>query len=277
MKKLILLLFISYCSFYNSQETKDSIIAKNGKYGLLYETKVILFPAYDYVKEEIKGFLYVFYKGKDGLLVNNEGVRLAEKVKAIYTYRCDTVQVLDKNNKMYFIDTKRKNPFQCGMIAGNDIVGDVEYKYKIKEDYIVITLHKYREMSRSYIYGYKKGTRNHTFVNGQEELEYEPYWYYQKNYKPLKAELVISKKKNKYGVWDFKEEKIILPFKYDKIIPNNSYLCLEKNGLKTFYPNIGTDPKYKKLEPYIEYFARFETTEGRKGWVDRKGKEYFDD
>lgn len=87
---------------------------------------------------------------------------------------------------------------------------------------------------------------------------------------------MILKEDKKYGVWSLLEEKYILSLEFDKIQNFTSYLSLEKNGLSTFYPNIGTEPKYQKLEPYIEYFARFETPNGKKGWVDRKGKEYFD-
>ncbi|AZA47630.1 hypothetical protein EG346_05255 [Chryseobacterium carnipullorum] len=95
-------------------------------------------------------------------------------------------------------------------------------------------------------------------------------------YAPLKYSYVIAEVENKYGVWDFKDKKAILPFEYDKIISYQKYLLLEKNGLVTFYPNVGTEPKYKNLESYIGAFTRFETPDGRKGWIDRKGKEYFD-
>lgn len=95
-------------------------------------------------------------------------------------------------------------------------------------------------------------------------------------YDTLNDYFVVVEKRGKYGVWDFQRKKKILPFIYDKVDPNATYIYLEKKGLATFYPNIGAKPKYKKLEHYIEYFARFETIDGKKGWVDRNGKEYYD-
>ena len=278
-RTLVLILF-SLFSFNYAQVRKDSIILEKGKYGLIYENKVILSPIYDSIENVDRGFLSIFYKNREGLLVNDEGVILAEKIKAIYKYKCDTVQII-KRNEMLFIDTKRKYPFGCYSIKEHFIVGDLAHDYKIGNEFIIVHSSGYvvdEYQSYNHTYNYLNRTKDHLFVNGTKELYYEPDgWYYKEVFRPLKAEYIICKKKGEYGVWDFKENKIILPFKYDKIIPNNSYMCLEKNGLKTFYPNIGTEPKYKKLERYIEYFARFETVDGRTGWVDRKGKEYFDE
>jgi len=113
--------------------------------------------------------------------------------------------------------------------------------------------------------------------NSTSKISAEDYWYYIGFYKPLEPSYIIAKKANKFGVWDLKEEKTIIPFDYNTIEPKKgTYLLLEKNNLVTYYPNIGLIPKYKYLSDYKEYFARFEYPDGKKGWVNRKGIEYYD-
>lgn len=123
-----------------------------------------------------------------------------------------------------------------------------------------------------------KGVKKVKFINNSHsEISAEDYWYYIGFYKPLKPSYIIAKKSGKFGVWDIEENKSIIPFHYKNIDPKNStHLLLEKNGLSTYYPNIGSTPKYKYLSNYNEYYARFEYPNGAKGWVNRKGIEYYD-
>ena len=123
-----------------------------------------------------------------------------------------------------------------------------------------------------------KGFKKVRFVNNStSEISAEDYWYYIGFYKSLKNSYIIAKKSGKFGVWDLEEEKCIISFDYKNIEPKKgTHLLLKKNDLTTYYPNIGLLPKYKYLSDYIEYYARFEYPNGKKGWVDRKGIEYFD-
>jgi len=123
------------------------------------------------------------------------------------------------------------------------------------------------------------GMKKVVFVNNSPlEMSAEDYWYYNGFYKPLKPSYVIAKKRRAFGVWDIEEKKQIIPFEYNKILPKRgTHLLLERGNLKTYYPFIGITPKYKYLGDYIEYYARFEYPDGKKGWVDRTGVEYFDD
>ncbi|EWH12972.1 hypothetical protein KLA_11575 [Cellulophaga geojensis KL-A] len=115
------------------------------------------------------------------------------------------------------------------------------------------------------------------FVNNKTtEISAEDYWYYNGFYKPLKPSYIIVKKKKLFGVWDIKEENTIL-FNYKNITPKKgTHLLLEKNNLVTYYPYIGLTSKYEYLSNYIEYYARFKYPNGKKGWVSRKGIEYYD-
>jgi len=116
------------------------------------------------------------------------------------------------------------------------------------------------------------------FINNSNlEMNAEDYWYYNAFYKPLKPSYIIAKASTKFGVWDIEEKKGVISFDYKKIeAKKGTHLLLEKNGLTTYYPYIGLIPKYKYLSDYKEYYARFEYPNGKKGWVSRKGVEYFD-
>ena len=81
----------------------------------------------------------------------------------------------------------------------------------------------------------------------------------------------------KGNVWDIEEKKTVIRFHYEKILSKGTYFLLEKKGLFTHYPNIGLIPKYKYLDDYVQHYGRFEYPDGRKGWVDRMGIEYFDE
>ena len=116
------------------------------------------------------------------------------------------------------------------------------------------------------------------FINNKtSEISAEDYWYDIAFYKPLKPNFIIVKKKNAFGVWDIKEEKNSILFNYKNITPKKgTHLFLEKNNLVTYYPYIGLTPKYEYLSDYIEYYTRFKYPNGKKGWVSRKGIEYYD-
>ncbi len=55
----------------------------------------------------------------------------------------------------------------------------------------------------------------------------------------LKVSYVISKSDNKYGVWDFKNKIIIIPFEYENIVSYQNYIYLEKNNLSHFIQILG--------------------------------------
>lgn len=100
------------------------------------------------------------------------------------------------------------------------------------------------------------------------------------DYKQLPREWIIAKKRGKYGVLNIRNrEEPVLPFIFDRItgIVNNrtSHLLLERKGLKCYYP-LRSDPRYTYLEPFKYHFARFQLPDGRKGWVDFDGTEYYE-
>jgi len=103
---------------------------------------------------------------------------------------------------------------------------------------------------------------------------------------------LFYKKANKYGFFgslsvDYKfvknrKNRIVYRFKkyknhkrYDILeFKDKNRILLGKNGLLGYYKLILI--KYKKLDDFKEGLARFELPDGRKGYVDLKGNEYYD-
>jgi len=84
------------------------------------------------------------------------------------------------------------------------------------------------------------------------------------------------KQKNQYGLLEGSYPfSVLLKPAYDNITPAYRFHLLEKDGLKVYYP-LGTKPVYSELGDFINgNFASFEYPDGRKGWLDRSGKEFF--
>ena len=58
-----------------------------------------------------------------------------------------------------------------------------------------------------------------------------------------------------------------------ELIGNN--IRFKENNLYGYY-KIHSKARFKKLEAFQGFFARFELPNGKKGWLDRNGKEYLD-
>jgi len=271
---------------------------ENNKYGIRINGKNVLPAIYDYISTD---FLVITKKGSEFDLYNNNLTLLDQNIKAYeYFIPMDIFQIITKKNEIKTFNNKGKQIdisklkiesqkdlfFKNDRAVENYTITNNSVKYEHKEYF------GKENYPREFYYKIIKGGKDARFVNNKKNLEilsfYNPHItdYFEKTsspdyseetlYKPLKHTYITFKLDGKYGVWDFKEQKEIIPFHYKRIVPYQNYLYLEKDGLFTFYPNIGTAPKYKKLEPYIGAFARFETPDDKKGWVDRKGKEYFD-
>lgn len=295
--KITLFVFLILTSIIYAQDYPEKF-SENQKYGIMYKGKGIFPAVYDYVSTN---FVIITKKGKEINIYNLDNFQpLYSNIKAFeFCTSPDpyTVQIITKENELKTYNNE-------GIVNDYSIFVAEEksrkefFKKSIKEDHDynimnsnIIGIRYLKKDTTPYGFDYKlpKGTSKSLFLNNNNknlhitnfyselsdsfELEYSE----EILFTPLKYSYVMAKVKGKYGVWDFKEEKIILPFEYKRIISYQKYLRLEKNELVTFYPNIGTEPKYKKLEPYIGAYARFETPDGKKGWVDRKGKEYFDE
>ncbi|UWX59664.1 hypothetical protein N0B40_14735 [Chryseobacterium oranimense] len=297
--KLIITLFASILTAMGLKaQNLPEKFEENSKYGLRINGKNVVPAIYDDVSTD---FLVIAKKGNGFDLYNNKLILLDQNIKAYeYFIPMDIFQIITKkneiktfNNKGQQIDTsKLKIESQKDLFIKNDRALE---NYTITNNGVKYERKEYfgkENYPREFNYKIIKNGKDARFVNNKKSLEISSFYnpnitdYFEKTsspdyteetlYTPLKHTYIILKINEKYGVWDFKEQKEIITFQYKRIIPYQNYLSLEKDELSTFYPNIGIEPKYKKLEPYTGAFARFETPDGKKGWVDRRGKEYFD-
>ncbi|MFC7346555.1 hypothetical protein ACFQO9_07515 [Chryseobacterium zhengzhouense] len=286
--------FAVFCYGQNFPEKFED----NGKFGIKFQGKIILPSIYNDI---ITYPLFIVIKGNERTIYDNK-MSLLYKNSEILTYvfldEYEKIQILTKNGKLFnynndglITNILKLNPTKTINNKNNSFENGCN-RYFIKNK--KIHLENLKNGYLDYDIEYKKYGKNVKFLNNMKKMEIEYLYSYKKKqqqdsiiadiafdeeiyFKPLKTNYIVSKIKGKYGVWDFVNEKIILSYDYEKIVPYHNYLMIKKNKLYTFYPNIGTKPKYKKLEPYIGYFARFETIDNKKGWVDRKGKEYFNE
>lgn len=130
---------------------------------------------------------------------------------------------------------------------------------------------------RSEMYGYEieaydipSKYKDLKLISGEDK------YYRSGDYVSLPSSWIIAKRNGKYGVIDVRESnETVLPFIYDDIKANYRYMILRKKGLVCYYP-ISSTPRYKKLESFTHYFARFQLADGRLGWLAKNGKEYID-
>lgn len=79
--------------------------------------------------------------------------------------------------------------------------------------------------------------------------------------------------KNQY----FEDDKPFTGYqKVQSIVYKAPFYEIKKNDLFLLYP-IQKEFRYKKIADFQGYFARYERTNGEKGWLDFKGNEYRDD
>ncbi|KFF09039.1 hypothetical protein [Chryseobacterium luteum] len=297
--KYIIFSLIFLVNFFRAQEFPTKF-EENGKFGLKDQNNILLPAIYNRISTHI---LIITHKS-DETNIYDQNLSILYKDQEILNYHYsenpDILQIILKNGALLTYTQNGLLNDHSQLILQKE--SDKSYKESGNSGSQTYTIEKNKIQEKSHhifvepedellnikypIYG-----QNPKFLNNKKSLEIEyalkrknksnekiiEYGYSEETlFIPLKISYIISKLKSKYGVWDFKEQKIIIPFEYQKIVSHQNYFYLEKNGLSTFYPNIGTEPKYKKLEPYICAFARFETPDGKKGWVDRKGIEYFD-
>ncbi len=317
---------VSELNFFNPN---ISFYVKNKKIGIKLRGQKLIKNECDSLF--IYGKIATVYNSNKINLYNLKGKLLEENLKADYSYSRDEHQIIDSQNKMYFIDTlgiKYNKPKKTYLRPGNDYYKEKHFvtyyahkktilkttiicspkftKDSVKlEDSFSYIKTRPSEEDEDFIKKVFKNKKKYTseiseyYFNNEIDRYYSDYIKLPENYKKIRfinnstkrihfeynslfstyhlnTNYIVAKKSNKYGVWDIEKNKIIIPFNYKEIVIKESWFVLKQNKLYTFYPNIGLKPKYTCLEDYIVQFAKFKYPNGKKGWVDRKGKEYFD-
>lgn len=280
-----LFVFLLFCSACYAQQSKMEIIqnTETSQYGLQINDKNVIPEKYDSLV--IKGNFIAGLIHKSWNVFDLHGKLIKSGVKSHYLYSSNAMQILDAFSKVYFIDShgqaiKPKKRIHLPLPPNDELGNSTYVSYTIIGKKIIQNDHKVFTPDSLYSLYFKQRPPErasfYKLINNKKKIEFERGWYTGDIWGHLDPDFVIVKGNHQYGLWSLLEQVYILPLEFDKIRNFTSYLYLKKGNLATFYPNIGKVPKYKKLTQYQEFFARFETPDGKKGWVDRKGKEYFD-
>ncbi len=185
-----------------------------------------------------------------------------------------SLQVLDKNNTIYYIDLNGKKETEpnidlgvCGLVPyhiyeiskqnGKHILTHNEsYNRNDNTNPIAIDSIKANEVDEIYFWNKKKRIE----IDGNEFVF---------SYTKVFPYALIVKKDNKLGIL-FKNK---LSF-YDEVIYDSGLLKVLINGECGYYGI--TKVKYKKLGSYNFGLAKFKTIDGKNGYVDRNGNEYYE-
>lgn len=306
MKKLFIIIFLNLIQVCFSQNLKIEFFQKQKKFGLVKDSKILVIPKYDSIrlKKAANSMLnnhYEAYYNRHIDIFDVNGKKIISNILAIESllnFSSENIQVIDSLNQTYFIDSlgqkldinNFKSFFTHPELLDNKLNYDaiVTYKIvlsnKINVESFYYNLNNYKNAKPEYqnILSPKNSVFIKFIYNNDISISFPKERKTTNSYKdheynnPFSQYQIIIKKNNKFGVWNLKTKKMDIPLAYDEINVYEKNLILKADNLYTSFPNIGKKTKYKKLEPYIEYFARFETSDGKKGWVDRKGKEYFD-
>ena len=248
---------ISKFSFYQEYKKKD------GTFYIVQDGKII----YDNLK-----YVKILFKEKNG----------------------NKIQIIDAKNKAHivFIKADEEQVVEPPLLfCGN---GSMTHKINIikSNKYIKVdATARYLDELETKLYKDAKKTHLVTKVDKSkaDELFFhknkDQIEFYENEGKPMYA--IYYKKDNKYGFFGDitvvrKKKKILYNFKKSK--DNKRYDILEfkaknrillgREGMLGYHKL--TPVKYKVLNDFEENLARFELPDGRKGYIDTEGNEYYD-
>jgi len=213
--------------------------------------------------------IYQNEKNNTFYIKDNKGKIKMRKIKFVNVAN-ECLQILNRKNKIVYLDRKLnkiKYPEQlnievCGTVANYKVEileQDENFIIKKTDNEIIlggeITSYTIDTIS-------KKGINNIYFVNKEKIIRYDENFYY--------PETIIIEQNNKIIIRDNKSTEF-----YDEIDLSNPFrLKIKKNGLFGYY-GITKENKYKKLEQYVFNLAHFELENGKCGFIDNNGNEYY--
>ena len=282
MKQLFVSFFFFFLTALFSAQTDSLIVLKKvDKFGVAIKSQNNIPINYETIKIEK---LFIAAKLINGFydLFSFDGYKIASNIKKYYVLKSDEeLQILNNKNEIEYIDSKGSKldlkkyyVHYYGIYTFEDIETQIDTKKNTikylypasgaNDDTLRILQYEQKVPKRIRLISLMSGSssvfaRNHSFFD------------------TLDVNFVVVKISGKYGIWNYNEKKMILPNIYDKINAYQTYLILKRDGLYTIYPQIGEIPKYKYISPFEYFLARFETVDNKKGFIDRYGKEYFDE
>ena len=242
------------------------------------------------------GYYKIYKNAKQRFYVIQDGKKVYQNLNYAAGYGDSSVVTLDANNKVKILKLKQPNyenellPLECGngeythsltvekksnhlnLMASVSLSGDMEQTVQKNRRIISIPRSK---ADRIFFAG------NQSKVEIDSETTGSVYLYFQKgrHYGFLgKIDSVYTNEKFIYNFTKSKHEIL-----YDGMqVGYGGNVSLFKNGLCGYYfreDNRMIAIKYKSFQSYNFTYgklARFELTDGRKGYVDIKGNEYYD-
>lgn len=221
------------------------------------------------------GDYYIFENTKKNtFFITDENEKtLIKNLKYCEPLSMDFIQALDKKNKIIYFDTNL-NIVEYPKPLSLLVCGTVDsYNIKLlKEDnqYMVETT-----TNRTFTGGENttkitatiedKGFDNIYFINGEQSLSFDDNF--------SLPTCLIFEKDNTFGI--IEKDNILL---YDTVFVSETMfkkvLKVGKSDLYHYY-HISSEVKYKRLDDFVFNLAYFELENGKKGYVDLEGNEYY--
>ena len=214
-------------------------------------------------------FVFKNSKHNEYFVENNSGKVLLKGLN--YFGRIDGgFQALNKKNEIVFYNLKLKELNQAPEPQFIGFCGNVSnWKVKIeeKEDYYIVR--KLEGHSGNYGDVWQKtdsipksDTKDIYFLDKTKNIEFNENFYFPET-------IIIAYMDSSYGIR--KNQKTFL---FDAVDFSNTPIKVKCNGLFGYFET--TEIKYKKLDTFTYNLAPFELDDGKKGYVDNFGNEYFD-
>ncbi len=186
------------------------------------------------------------------------------------------LQVLDENNFMFYIDSKGEKQ-QRPNISLN-VCGTVpHYTCEIKEDndkYIITRDETFLDYENKIPFEIidsikKEGINKIYFTNNLQVIKYDENDFVFTFTNAFPSAVIIEREVEK-GI--LHQGKLIL---YDEIFETKNWVTKVRLDNKVGYYNL-TEIKYSHLEEFVFGLAKFKIENGKAGYIDMNGKEYYD-
>ena len=277
---------------------------QEGKLGLrdAYTGRIIIEPHYDSI---LKSNPVVAYRNNKIDVYNVFGKPLLDEDIKVAYHRSGMIQLLDAENKMWYTDHSgklyREPDFEmhylvCGLgyqDQGIEIFKDQD-RYYLEETLFDLFVVFKDSLANVYLSKNEldKFSERHELLEDSLRKTSRVYFNIPQKFDSiypakdkqlshitaaLDSTLIVSKRK-RFSVYEFKDKALnTVGENYDSVENfNNRYLKLHKDDLYCYYPQ-ASQPRYASLEVFRDFFARFELPDGRKGWLDIYGNEYYDE
>ena len=207
-------------------------------------------------------------------LKNNEGKVLLTDLKFVGDVM-QYLQVIDKNNQTFYLNEQLNqldsvDSFlgMCGTVPHYEMtIIEKGKKFIVMEDETFYD-HENKEPAKEINKVSKSEVDSIFFINRQKAFNFTAN-YGVGSYTPTHPRALLFAKNGKYGFVD-SEDKIL----YDDIQLKGELLELKLNGLIGYY-GVTQEAKYKSISAFSHYLASFILPNGKTGWVDVNGNEYF--